>query len=389
MSEEQVRQDMDRLAGRLPHRGSSTEYERSAAEYVYEQFKTCTPTVDIDDFHAPTTFAHLFAAYYAEFTIVSLVATWWPWAGLAYGGLVFIAYLAEFAGYSVFGRFLPQYETQNVIARFEGLRPQKTIVVTAHLDTGKTTPVLHPAIAPRLWLVHWLIVLCMFIILVTCVMQGFGLFAASGIPFDITMRWTAVTLLLAVSATLLYGEGTGEHVRGAVTNASGVAVLLELARVLKERPCEDADIWLAATGAGEAWMRGMHRLLTTNEWDRDATHFINVAHVGGGELQYTIREGMLHAYPCSKELIRVTESLAEQFDAKPIVFRGKPTDSVVALARGYHAISILGVNADGTAPRWREMSDTLARVDYPQTMRAANFVEETIRKIQSETLKDK
>ena len=54
MSEARIRRHMEHLAGELPHRGSNTDAERAAAEYIRDRFKEATPDAGIDDFYAVT-----------------------------------------------------------------------------------------------------------------------------------------------------------------------------------------------------------------------------------------------------------------------------------------------------------------------------------------------
>ena len=85
---------MEYLAGVLPHRGANTRGERSAAEYLAERFKQYTLDVELDDFHSIDGEWLLFASYYAEFTVVAILALWWPLVAFGYGLAVFTAYLA-------------------------------------------------------------------------------------------------------------------------------------------------------------------------------------------------------------------------------------------------------------------------------------------------------
>ena len=134
------------LAGNLPHRASNTTNERAAAEYIRGRFASHTPDTELDEFHSIDAAYVLFSSYYAEFFIVALVAHWFPRVGLCYGAAVFLAYLAESMGYNLFARLLPQFETQNVAARFLATHPKRLLVVTAHYDTPKASFLTRPAL---------------------------------------------------------------------------------------------------------------------------------------------------------------------------------------------------------------------------------------------------
>lgn len=375
-------EDVEKLSGRFPHRGANTRQERAAAEYVHERLQAYTSDTEIDDFHAISGAPSLFAAYYVEFLFVALVGTWWPLAALAYGAVVFGLYLAESAGYRLMARFLAQYESQNVVGRFLGTRPAGLIVVTAHIDSGKTGLISHPRIAGKLRLIHSVLLVCMFVVLATCVAQHMNVFTDAPVRVDLVCRWVAVAALLSTAGLLFFGDRAAAYVRGANTNASGVAVLLELAERLKARPLEGADVWLVATGSKETWMQGMDHLVRTYRPDQADTFFLNIAHVGAGRLIYTIREGFLHGFPSSKEMVEAATAVAGDYEAAPARFRSAPSDAMPALAKRYKAMSIMGVGEDKLPAHWRQPSDTPSEVDETMLRRAADFSEAVLRELE-------
>ena len=377
VSELQIETDMQVLAGRLTHRGSNTDGERSAAEYIRERFAQYTPHAEIDDFYSIDNPWLLFPAYYAEFTVVSLIATWWPRIALCYGGAVFLAYVAEFLGYEIMGRFAPHYETQNAIARFLAAKPARLLIAMAHYDTGKKGPLEHPRIMTRLHLLHTLLVLCMAAVLLSCAVQALGFHVDGSLRYDVVIRWSAATILLAAAAALFLNAAMAEYQRGANDNASGAAALLSLAERLAQCPIEDADVVLVATGSNRTWMSGVRHFLATQKPDRETTYIVNIDSVGDGELCYTTAEGMLHMQSCSTEMRKAAEALAVEYGVKPYVWRAASSDALLALARGYKAISLTAQTPNPTPPR----PDTLARVDCAVIARAADFAEALLRRL--------
>jgi len=381
VNSEKLKQDIEYLAGRLPHRGANTENERIAAEYLRDRLLTLTPQTEIEDFHSVDTYTYLFAAYYIEFLIVAALATWLPWVGLAYGTVVFVMYIAEFTGYSVMSRFLPQYETQNVMARFLSRDPKRLLIVTSHYDSPKATSFTDPARAHWLRWAHLAIVTCMLLVLVSCAADGMAVLEGSDYRVDIWIRWTCVAVLMSAAMTLYLGESNSEFVPGAVNNASGVAVLLQLAERLKETPPERTDVWLVATGSKETWLNGMRQFMLGLRLDKTRTHFLNVAHVGAGDLRYVTGEGMMHLFPSSKELIREARALAPEYGAKPLKYRGFPTDALIPLTRGYKAMSVMATGAHGLPAHWNWHSDAVSVVKMDVLARAAGYVEAIVRRL--------
>jgi len=132
----QVQMDLQSLAGRLTHRAANTESERAAAEFLRDRLREYTPNVEMDEFYSPDRLGTV-RLLLREFVVVGVLAFWWRGLPFATGGRIY-CYLVEFCGYQVMSRFIPHFETQNVIARL--LRPQTTRNARpcAHYDSGKT-----------------------------------------------------------------------------------------------------------------------------------------------------------------------------------------------------------------------------------------------------------
>jgi len=379
--ESQIQQDMQLLAGRLAHRAANTDNERVAAEYIRDRLREYAPDAALDDFYSPDNPWYLFASYYAEFTVVSVLAIWWPRVALCYGAVVFLAYLAEFMGYRVMGRFVPQFETQNVVARFLAPRPERQLVVMAHYDSGTVGPLAHRPDAHRLRTTQLAVVACMVVVIFTCALQAVGAFDEDLLWYNTAARWTAAVGLLGAAAMLAYAEGRSEYSRGANDNASGVAALLRLAQRFAERPIESADVYLVATGSNQTWMNGARHFVKMQALDRHTAYFLNLDGVGAGDLRYTTAEGMLHMAPCDDEMIRAARAEASSFQAEPCRLRTACSDALIPLARGYKTIEITAVDESIPAPTDQPLRDTLVHVDYDLTARAADFAEAVLRRL--------
>jgi len=384
VSDSQIESDIRFLAGELPHRGPNTQNERAAAQYIHERLRAFVPDAAIDDFYSIENHKYLFAAYYGEFFFVAVIAWWFPRAALCYGAAVFLAYLAEFSGYLLLGRLLPSFETQNVAARVLAERPGRLFVVTAHYDSGKASFLSRPRVAPWLRAAHLTAVACMAMVVISCATDAVGLFELTALRYDVVARWGAVVYLAVAAALLLHCEHAGEFVPGAIGNASGVAVLLELARRFSKNPLGTADVWFVATGSKESWMNGIRHFVTTHDLDRETTYVLNVAHVGAGSLHYTTREGMLHAFPCSREMVASAKAVAAAHGALPCRLRHAPSDAAVALARGIKTMSIVGLDRHALPPHWNRHTDTPEQCDFDQVQRAADFAEAVLQRLSAE-----
>ncbi|MDZ4859664.1 MAG: M28 family peptidase [Candidatus Hydrogenedentes bacterium] len=374
----EMRRDIEYLAGSLAHRGASTESERLAAEYIRDRLARCTPDTEVDDFYAIESPWLLFASYYGEFLIVALLAFWQPWFGFAYGAIVSTLYLMEFTGYQVVAHILPQYETQNVVARILGDRPKKLFVITAHYDTPKFSAITAPQAQPWLKVIHLFILVCMLAVLASCAAEAMGVVWEEHYRYDLIIRWCAVTGLLCAAVALFTCEYSGEFTRGAGDNASGVAVLLDLAERFTHERVPDADVWLVATGSKETWLSGMRRFLGTHKLDRETTFFLNIDHVGAGSLRYITGEGLLQMFPADPALLRIAKEESHAHDAAPMAWRGLPSDAFLAKVRGYRALTI---TAAGGRNAYGDDSDRAGDIDYATVTAAASYAEAILRAV--------
>jgi len=379
----ELRRDLEYLAGVLPHRGSNTKSERSAAEYLVERFKHFTLDVEMDNFYSIDGEYLLFASYYAEFTVVSIVAAWWPFVAFGYGLAVFLLYLAEFTGYRLLGRLLPQYESQNVICRFIAPKPRRLFIVTAHYDSPKDSPLQNVRIRPWLRPVHLFLVLCMVIVVVSCAVEGFGILDSFEFPYEVAVRWTSVGCLLGVAIFLVISELTSDYGTGAWDNASGTCVLLELARRFHQSGLDQTDLWFVATGSKEAGLNGMRHFMRTHRLDRANTFFLNLDAVGAPNLHYVTGEGLLSTFRSSKTMLRATEPAAKQLNVTPLRYRGLPSDALIPLARGFQTLTL-------TSSYEQPPEDGLLSDDTPLDVRddalinASDFAEDILRRLDHE-----
>lgn len=379
---EQVHRDMMFLAGELMHRGAQTQLERRAAEYLRGRFKEHTPDVELEDFHAIENPAYLFGSYFGEFVFVGLLALGWPLFALFYGLGVLASFLAEYHGVRLFGRLLPEYETQNVIARFLAPRPRALIIVTANYDSGAASPLTAPGVLP--WLRHALrgLLGCMVIMLATCGAEAWVLYqGGEASPWLYAARWGAIAVLAAAAAFMFYASRNVDDIRGANNNASGVCGLLRLAARLQAEGVASADVWLAATGSHEAWMSGTKQLLTHLKQEKRPVFVLNLEAIGAGTLHYTTAEGLLAPMACGKPLFAAAAACAERYHAAPAALCTVPSGAHLPLAAGHAAMSVLRLGEDGAPVHWNQIADRLTEVDDAAIVEATDFAEAVLRRL--------
>jgi hypothetical protein len=219
----------------------------------------------------------------------------------------------------------------------------------------------------------------MILVVATCATDVLGLFDPFSFHYDALFRWIAAGYLLGVAGVFFHCEFFGENVRGANDNASGVAVLLDLAERFAEKPLENSEVRLVATGSQESWMDGVRHLLQPHDLDRKNTYFLNISHVGAGALHYTTAEGMIWVYPCAREMVDAAKAVAPPYDVRPCRLRSVPSDAMIPLARGFRALGIVALDEHGIPPHWNWFTDTVPAIDLHQVKTAAEFADALLR----------
>ena len=377
----QISDDIMHLAGRLPHRSAQSEQERKAGLYIEARLGQYSPNVTTETFNAPESYPLLFASYLAEFAFVGLIALVWPPAAFGYGMGVFLLYLFEFCGYRGLSRFLPQYPSQNIIARFMGTRPRCLIIVAAHYDSGSATPLSQPERIRWLRPMHLALMASMALVIATCAVSAFAPIESIAFLLAAYLRWGAIIVLLSGALALYLSATNGEDIRGANNNASGAAALLGLAEKLAANPIEDADIWIAATGSHEAWMAGLRNLLSDRSLKKKQTWLLNLESVGNGTLHFLKAEGFMHALPADKTLLTIAEKLCVGRPVRPGVLRAIPTAAHIPLMRGMKAMTLMGLDRDGLPAYWNQVGDRISVVDEAGIAETIEFSELMLREL--------
>ena len=173
---------------------------------------------------------------------------------------------------------------------------------------------------------------------------------------------------------------------GANDNASGVAVILDLASRLSVEDFPTMEFWFVSTGSEESGLAGMDAFMDRHGdgLPRDSTFFINVDSVGQGELHYFTGEGMLNITSFSERLVEAATEAVESLKLQgvtPKVFRLGQTDAIVPANRGYHTILLAATDERGIVPDWHWETDIRERLDYDLIEKASEFAFEMVLKL--------
>lgn len=336
-------------------RGSATEGERRAAEWIAERLRErgCQARLEEEPAHGgywwPVALANLIAATAGLAAMrsrgrfgrrlaaaLSSAAAAALWDDLGHGERWFRRAL------------LPHRTTTNVLAETGDPEASRTVVVVAHHDAAHSGLVFHPALGrlglrlfprqheradrtfPALYLV-WLGPV------LTALGAALGRRRAVGSGVVLALGATAAMLDIALRAV----------VPGANDNLSAVGALLAIAERLQEAPVEGLRVLLISTGSEESFSEGMQGFGRRHfrNLDPACTEFVCLECLGGSNLNVLEGEGMLRMrdYPAD-----MREALDRAASAAGVqIGRGlrtvAATDAIIPLRAGYPVVTLASI----------------------------------------------
>jgi len=246
------------------------------------------------------------------------------------------------------------------------LAAQQRVVLLCHLDS--------PRIASAHWRTYgrWWLLAVPFGLLMLLVCIGLRLLMPA-----ITPILVLPALILAASGLLIWQrERRGIWTAGAVDAAALASVL---AVVHELPPADYTELWVVALGSGAAAGAGLQALLDAYPFPPTETWFINLPWLGRGTLTTVVGEGLwrerqpdVHLSQLFHELQSATAPLGSRR------YRDERLDSARLLAQGYRAISVVGLNADGSAAGFRHADDSSANLDPAHLATAITIIQRAL-----------
>jgi len=372
----------------LPHRYSTSPNEHRAAEYLRQKLSEMGVEAHQVPFVAPTTFSWIYFILYLGFLLAVLAGHYHPLIGFLTAILFSVLFYGEqTTRFSPLSDWVPEGLSHNVIGKVSANgNGGKTLILVAHYDTSKTAMAFHPKSVKNLRATY-LISLAMIGLIVLG--SAARLFTPAAV--DNVIKWVLVApgVYMAIMCLLmLEREARGQPVNGAADNASGVAVVMELARRIKDKGGFPGwEVIVLLTGSEEVGMAGMAHFMEENikRLDPAETVFLNFDNLGGGKLHYVHSEGMLLSLPADPELLKIADQAAGSDPKFSEVggrgFNALMLDTLVPNARGYRVLSLMGMNEHGVPAPWHWFDDTLENMDRDMPRLAADFGWEIINRL--------
>jgi hypothetical protein len=381
--------DIARLRAAVEHlaaieRPSASDGERRAAEWIRDRLAEHGAAARVEQERA-------YGGYWLPLGLMSAVA---GAAGLARrsrrcAALVAGAAAAGIAddvsaGPHLFRRLLRHRPTYNVVAEAGDRDARRTLVFVAHHDAAHGGLVFAPQLTtvpadafPGWYARQETSPQVMLVVAAGPVLVALGALAGVSLVRSIG------TVVALGSAAVFADIGLRKVVPGANDNLSGVAVLLELARALRERPVRGIRVLLVSTGSEESFMEGMRGFARRHfgSLPRETTEVVCLDSVGSPELILIEGEGMLRMRDYTPELRERIAAVAARagIHLRRRLRLGLATDGLIALKAGYRSAAIGSITEYKLPLNYHSPRDTAERLHYDTVRDAAALCEALVR----------
>jgi hypothetical protein len=367
-------------------RWTGMEGERLTSEFIAGELRAIGRPVDLEEIRVRPAY-HLTHALHAALAVAgTLLSTSSPALGLILLLLTAVSAYGDLTGRFYIARFLmPRRWTRNVTSIQP--RPGSTarVILIAHHDAPRTGLLwvrrrprrptrrrrrrLLSSLAGPLDVLFWTVMA--------------GLVAAlARLVFDdstlLTIVQFAIAVVLLTYVMLLIDAAISDVSPGASSNASGVAAVLDVGRRLQRRAPRGVETWLVFTAAKEGLALGMRAWLRDHGEDLDerSTFFVNVDTVGNGAVHHVTADGYALVFRSDARLVTLCQELGSQ----PHLWR-VGTDATQAAMAGYASVTVCCLDEHGRMPELHRTGDTPDRIEPEAVERAADLVENLVRRI--------
>ena len=369
------------LSRKIGARGAGSDGEKAAASYIMHAMDDTGIDVAMESLKSHKSDLHGLLLIYSLALIAYMLFPVSYTASLLLSIFVFLIFQMETYTWSTVSKLLPRSEASNVIGRVRAEDDMKQrVIMVANYDTARGSPLGMPKAARLFRLIYIVSFVCIIVIVLVCILgQGASLARVS--RHILVVAWLAFSpfpiYLLLLSLVIAWGELVGRYSPGANDNASGVGVMLSVLSSIAGNPLEHTEVWGVATARGCAGGRGMVSLLRRYPKKIKEAFIINLDHLGAGQTMIIKREGVMLGFRSSGQLRKLAYAASSKSKDLKVTkgnCRVKKSDAMVALARGYRAVTIGGLHG-GTYQGWKNEADRFNKIDRNSMDRAVKLVQ--------------
>lgn len=379
------------LAERIGGRGSTRQGQREAAVYVAMHMqKLGLRQTSLEKYRGARStyrpFALAFLLALAGVTLTWLaVGRWAEFTAAACSALAAWGMLRETDIRPNWMRLLlPTAQTQNTVGVIPSTgEVRRKVVLCAHLDTHRT-PIFYSS--PGWNKLFSLLVGGAF---ASMVLNAF-LYLLAGFTGWSWLGWLAlVAALMQVFALgmCLHADFT-PFSPGANDDASGVGIILALARHLTAQPLAHTEVWIALTDNEETGAQGINAFLNAHaaELGADAVYII-LDMVGRGKIGYITEDGLIRRYPTHPRALELARTAAKNQPKLGIIEHGglAYTDALACTQRRLVALTLDSLPPPGEWAHWHAMTDTVDNLDEQTLSDALTYTWELLRLVDRDT----
>ena len=354
--------DLHHLARAIGPRPAGSGAEARAADYIRARLEAMGLQPAIREFR--TSRRSWPAAWFPLFLgMWGLPLAWLPHPWDSLGGLSWLAAgWLTLRGAKLTLRLPPYGRSRNVSALIPPVGERRFgVVLAAHLDTA---PAHQGGGGEPAWLPR----------VAAAIFAMVGLLVAVPPVGVRTAVWVLLGLMTVSAWFLLRGQEKGLPVPGASDDASGLAVLLDVARRLVEKPLGGLGVTILATGAEEVGCQGMREFLSCRRERPDLV--VALDDLGSGDA---------HVLPAGKRGLPYAETAGRAGIPRGKLRAAAGSDADAAAMRGIPAILVAGLEPGGKLPaRHHSLADLPEYVDVPGLERVAARVEGFLRLLDRE-----
>ena len=355
------------LCEEIGARGSTTDGERKGAEYCQAIFEKIGLAPRWESFQSARSIfhPHLMASLMmlAAFVLYPIGGRWTAALAALLSIVALASELLELSFKDNFFRWLaPKGESQNVYAVIDPAEEyQQDLVLIGHIDTQRTPLVFASK--------RWVIVYKNFttLVFVTFAIQALlylvGTFLGGSWVWLATIPTAVCALLLAIMC--IQADLTPFTV-GANDNATAVGMVLTLAEELAKQPLKRTRVWAVCTGCEEVQHYGAIDFFKRHRQELQRPRGLVFEMLGCAGPGYMVKEGIIVPFRADPELTAMAERLAKQnpeWGAYPVSISGGNSELSDCVQFNVPAITLFGLEADGSAPYWHQIGDTFDKMD--------------------------
>ena len=279
---------LDKLAYEIGPRLAGTRGDRMASDYIRGQFEGCALKTRVQEFKFVPRVAWAKATallFTAAFIALLFIPT----------GLSLVVWLAVIVIWRSLDKIMLKRGSRNIIALAGTKKAKKRVAIMAHYDSASCMVSYKLYLFVRFAFLPALIIVAAIVAArVLGILQGW------------IILWSILAIVfLPISVSMFILASSRRVSPGADDNASGVAVMLEVARVAAESPPADTELFFIASGAEEQGLVGTGKLVASKALPGD-TPVLNLDGVGVGPHTYVIEgNGILRRRRTSPQLNQV------------------------------------------------------------------------------------